>query len=156
MIARGCLLAILVGAGIARPALAQDPLKAIARTLEAYEEAWNRHDAHEIARFYYEPAMRVTTGGPVVRTTRQEEEAFFRNFLSGLVKGGYERSVWESLSIRLLDPNTAIASGVTVRYRADGSVFARLGVTYALYSTPEGWRIFLSATHEPASALQFR
>jgi NTF2-like protein (DUF6841) len=91
-----------------------------------------------------------------VRATRKDQEAFFENFLWALVKGGYERSSWESLEVRLLDPQTAIASGVTVRYRANGSVFARVGVTYALRSTAEGWKIFLSSTHEPGAALRFK
>ncbi len=125
-------------------------------TLHAYEEAWSRHDGHAVASFFYEPAVRVTNGGPTVRSTRKEEETFFNNFLPALVKSGYERSSWESLQVRLLDSQTAIASGVTIRYRADGSVFARVGVTYALRSTPEGWKIFLSATHEPGAALQFK
>jgi hypothetical protein len=32
-----------------------------------------------------------------------------------MVKRGYARSTGESLQVRLLDPQTAIASGVTVR-----------------------------------------
>ncbi len=146
---------VLVGAGC-ELAVAANEQSAVERTLRAYEEAWSHHDAQAIATFYCEPAIRVTAGGPVVRAKRQDQEAFFRSFVPALVKSGYDRSMWESLSIRLLDPKTAIASGVTVRYRADGSVFARLGVTYLLYSTPDGWKIFLSSTHEPASALQFK
>ncbi len=129
---------------------------AVEATLRAYEQAWSRDDARAAASFYCEPAMRVTAGGPVVRATRKDEEAFFNNFLSALANSGYVRSKWESLEVRLLDAKTAIASGVTVRYRANGSVFARVGVTYALYSTPDGWKIFLSATHEPGAVLKFR
>lgn len=58
--------------------------------------------------------------------------------------------------MRLLDANTAIASGVVVRRRNDGSVFQRQGVTYALWRTEQGWKIFLSATHPPSTALRFR
>jgi hypothetical protein len=72
-----------------------------------------------------------------------------------MVKRGYARSTGESLQVRLLDPQTAIASGVTVRYKADGSVFERVALTYALRSTPEGWNIFLSTTHAPETALRF-
>jgi hypothetical protein len=35
-------------------------------------------------------------------------------------------------------------------------VFVRVGVTYGLWKTSEGWKIFLSATHEPDTALRFR
>jgi hypothetical protein len=69
--------------------------------------------------------MRISATGPVVRPTQADQEAFFSGFLAGLVKAGYARSSLEELQVRLLDPQTAIASGVTVRYRADGRVFAR-------------------------------
>ena len=121
---------------------AADGVKAVEDTLRAYEQAWSHLDGHAAASFYYEPAMRVTNGGPVVRATRSDQEAFFNGFLPALAKSGYTRSALEELQVRLLDPNTAVASGVTVRYRADGSVFARVGVTYGLWKTSEGWKIF--------------
>ena len=62
----------------------------------------------------------------------------------------------KQVEVRLLDAQTAIASGVTVRYKSDGSVMERLGVTYWLRETDAGWRIFLSATHAPEAALHFR
>lgn len=58
--------------------------------------------------------------------------------------------------MRLLDETTAIASGVTVRYRPDGSVLERMALTYGLYKTSEGWKIFLSATHSANTVLRFR
>lgn len=156
MAGRCCAFGLVLIAVTCGPAFAASAPSAVESTLRAYEDAWSHHDAAAAASFYYEPAMRVTSGGPVVRATRRDQETFFKTFLAALVKAGYERSAWESLSIRLLDPRTAIASGVTVRYRSDGSVFARLGVTYLLCSTPDGWKIFLSSSHEPASALQFQ
>ena len=100
--------------------------------------------------------MRVGKGGPVVRATRAEQKAFFEGFLRGLVEGGYARSAWEELDVRLLDADTALASGITVRYRGDGSVLERVAVTYGLRYSSEGWRIFLSATHAPDLVLRFR
>jgi ketosteroid isomerase-like protein len=130
--------------------------EAAKEALHAYEQAWSGHDGHAVASFYYEPAMRVTKAGPVVRPSRADQEAFFKGFLRGLVERGYARSSWEQLEVRLLDPQTAIASGVTVRHRADGTVFERVAVTYGLRNTAEGWKIFLSATHEPETVLRFR
>ncbi|MGH8336627.1 MAG: DUF6841 family protein, partial [Gammaproteobacteria bacterium] len=129
---------------------------AVIAVLHAYEEAWSRHDPHSIASFYVEPAMRVSQDGPVVRATRDAQDAFFTSFLPSLVKQGYAYSTWERLDVRLLDPRTAIASGVIVRYRQDASEFQRKGVTYGLWRTADGWKIFLSATHAPDTALSFR
>jgi hypothetical protein len=102
----------------ARPAPAQQD---VVDLLDAYEQAWSRRDAQAIADFYYEPAMRVGKGGPVVRATRAEQASFFAGFLPGMVERGYDHSVWEGLEVRLLDPQTAVASGITVRYRVSCS-----------------------------------
>lgn len=124
--------------------------------LQEYEAAWSRHDAAAIASFYYEPAMRVGRGGPVVRPTRADQEAFFSGFLPGLVQRGFERSRWQELNVHLLDGQTAIASGIVVRTRTDGSELERVAVSYGLRKTAQGWKIFLSATHSPDTVLRFR
>lgn len=138
------------------PAWAGDGEETVRQTLQAYEQAWSRHDARAVAGFYNEPAMRVSKGGPVVRPTRADQETFFEGYLQGIIARGYERSEWELLEIRMLDAQTALASGISNRYRADGSVLERVGVTYQLWKTPDGWKIFLSATHAPESVLHFR
>jgi uncharacterized protein (TIGR02246 family) len=130
--------------------------EAVKDALKAYEEAWSRHDGEAVAGFYFEPAMRVGKGGPVVRATRAQQKEFFDGFLRGLVDRGYARSAWQELEVRLLDPQTALASGITVRYRSDGTVLERVAVTYGLRESAEGWKIFMSATHAPDSVLRFR
>jgi ketosteroid isomerase-like protein len=156
MFARYCAFGLLLLGASSQPTSPAEAVSAVEGTLRAYEEAWSHHDAAAAASFYYVPSVRVTAGGPVVRATQEDQQMFFETFLPALVKSGYDRSKWESLEVRLLDPNTAIASGLTIRYRTDGSVFARLAVTYALYKTADGWKIFLSATHAPGSELRFR
>lgn len=146
----------LAAALLCAMAAAADERDAVKQTLEAYERAWSRHDAAAVANFYYEPAMRVSKGGPVVRATRADQEIFFEGYLRAIVARGFERSEWESLDARLLDPQTALASGIAVRHRADGSVLERVAVTYELWHTDNGWKIFLSATHAPETVLQFR
>jgi uncharacterized protein (TIGR02246 family) len=150
------LAALLMLASCFETVLAGTEEEAVKDVLKAYEEAWSRHDAEAVASFYFEPAMRVGKGGPVVRATRAEQKAFFDGFLRGLVERGYARSAWEEVEVRLLDPQTALASGITVRYRDDGTVLERLAVTYGLRDSAQGWKIFMSATHSPDSVLRFR
>lgn len=137
-------------------ALAEDAIDQVRHTLQAYEQAWSAHDARAVSAFYFEPAMRVGKGGPAVRATRADQENFFDGYLRAIVARGYDHGEWESLDARLLDARTAIASGISVRYRADGSVLERVALTYQLWRGEDGWKIFLSATHAPDSALQFR
>jgi hypothetical protein len=92
----------------------------------------------------------------VVCSTRADQEAFFRGSLRGLTSRGHARSAWEQLEVRLLDAETAIASGVVGRDRSDGGMLERVAVTYGLRKTAAGWKIFLSATHAPDTVLHFR
>ena len=84
------------------------------------------------------------------------QEEFFGAFIPNLVRQGYASSTWEHLEVRLLDANTAIGSGVVARRRSDGGLFQRQGVTDTLLRTEMGWKLFLSATYSPATALLFR
>lgn len=138
------------------PARAQDAFEDVRQTLQAYEQAWSRHDAAAIAAFYFEPAMRVSQSGPIIRANRTEQETFFAGYLRAIVGRGYEHSEWEMLNGRLLDAHTALASGIAVRYRADGTVLERVGLTYQLWKSGEGWKIFLSETHAPDTVLRFQ
>jgi ketosteroid isomerase-like protein len=148
---------LLCGAAVAdEPETAGSGTQVVVQIMHAYEDAWSRHDAHAIAGFYYEPAMRVSASGPTVRATRAMQETFFSGLLANLIHQGYAKSDWEQVEVRLLNENTAIASGVIVRHRDDGSVFQRQGVTYTLWRGEQGWKIFLSATHSPSTALHFR
>lgn len=152
---RWAVIVVLAGCASAC-ARAEKSAPEVEDALRAYEQAWSRHDGHAVAGFYYEPAMRVTAAGPVVRPKQSDQETFFTPFLVALVARGYARSSWEELHAHLVDPRTAIASGITVRYRKDGSVLERVAVTYGLWKTPAGWKIFLSTTHAPDTLLRFR
>jgi ketosteroid isomerase-like protein len=150
------LVFLLCGTVAVRADIVGGEPKAVLNVMRAYEDAWSRHDARAIAGFYYEPAIRVSPAGPVVRATRTLQETFFSGLLPGLIEQGFATSAWESLDVQLLDANTAVASGVVVRRRSDGSVFQRQGVTYTLWRTGEDWKIFLSATHSPSAVLRLR
>ena len=146
----------LVLASWCASALAAPEEVALKNVLEAYEQAWSQHDAIAIASFYHEPAMRIGRGGPVVRPTRADQEAFFSHFVPELVQRGFDHSEFEELNVHLLDADTAIASGILLRYRKDGSLMERIAVTYGLRKGEQGWKIFLSDTHSPETAMRFR
>jgi len=151
-ILRCCVIFILVGCSVA---LADDQAD-VKATLQSYENAWSQHDPRAIASFYYEPAMRISPTGPVVRQTRKDQEIFFSGFLPGLIRRGFDKSEWEELNVHLLDSATAVASGIVIRTRKDGSPFERVAVSYGLRKTPQGWKIFLSDTHAPETVMRFR
>ena len=150
------IAAFLVLASWCATALAGADEVDVQNLLDAYEQAWSQHDAIAIASFYYEPAMRIGRGGPVVRPTRADQEAFFTHFVPELVQRGFDHSAFEELNLHLLDADTGIASGILLRYRKDGSLFERVAVTYGLRKGQAGWKIFLSDTHPAETVMRFR
>ena len=70
---RNTMASGLAAALLCATSAAADERDAVKQTMEAYEQAWSRHDAHAVADFYFEPAMRVSKGGPVVRATRADQ-----------------------------------------------------------------------------------
>jgi ketosteroid isomerase-like protein len=148
-----CLSILL--AAISVTALAGDEAEVI-QTLQDYEAAWSRHDANAIASFYYEPAMRIGRGGPVVRPLRSDQETFFSGFMPELIRRGFDHSGFEELNVHLLDTDTAIASGILLRYRKEGDVLERAAVSFGLRKTTDGWKIFLTDTHAPDTVMRFR
>jgi len=149
---RCCLIIMLLGSGVVLATERAD----IEAMLQGYEKAWSDHDSRAIASFYYEPAMRVSPNGPVIRQTRKDQESFFFAFLPGLIQRGFDRTTWEELNIHLLDSETAMASGIVIRTRKDGSVLERVAVSYGLRKTQQEWKIFLSDTHTPDTVMRFR
>ena len=135
---------------------ANDADPEIEKVMNGYEKAWSHHDAKAIASFYHEPSMRVSKTGPTVRKTVKDQEIFFEGLLGDLVTKGYDHSDWETLNIHLMDTNTAIVSGVILRYRKDGSLMYRTAVSYGLWKSLDEWKIFWSATHAPEGVMQFK
>lgn len=105
--------------------------------------------------------LAISGGGHALAGAEEEAEAAWSchdaHAVAGFLCGArYGRSQWEHLDVRLLDGETAIASGVSARYRSDGGLLEGVAVTYGLRKTDEGWKIFLSATHAPETVLRFR
>ena len=48
----------------------------------------------------------------------------------------------------------AVVSTRTVRYKADGQELERIGFTYLLRKTNEGWKIAVLVGHDPANVLR--
>ena len=56
--------------------------------------------------------------------------------------------------MKLLDQTTALASGVFVRHKTDGSELETIGATYVLRETEGEWKISVVVRHPPASVIR--
>ena len=80
--------------------------------------------------------------------------ATFTPAMEGLRTRGYARSELSMLRIKQLSATTTLASGIAVRYKADGQELERAGVTYLLHKTDRGWKIAVLVVHDADSALR--
>jgi hypothetical protein len=94
---------------------------AILETLRQYGEAFSGGDSARAARYYDEPATIVTGNRILPLSTRRDAEEVFARMLTDLRARQFARAEYQELHARALSDALAIASGVAVRYRVDGS-----------------------------------
>lgn len=58
------------------------------------------------------------------------------------------------LHVKQLSSRVALASAEILRYKAGGELLERVGASYVLRRTNEGWKIPAIVTHDPDSVLR--
>jgi hypothetical protein len=69
--------------------------------------------------------------------------------MEGLKARSYARSELTDLHVQEMSENTAFVSVSRVRYTSDGQELERLGETYTLWRTDDGWKIAVAMIHDP-------
>jgi ketosteroid isomerase-like protein len=103
---------------------------------------------------YHEPLMVITAAVVRFMATRADIEAWVKPIFARVLERGYARAEYSQLHIKQVSAGVAVASGIYVRYKADGQELERLGVTYVLHKTSDGWKIAVLAAHDPGSVLR--
>jgi len=96
---------------------------------------------------YLTPWILIGGNGPEPDLTKEQAQARFEGSLKQLVQNGWEKSVFTTENVCVLNANAALASGYNTRYKKDGSVMSVGGVTYLLGKTNAGWRIVSYTGH---------
>ena len=86
--------------------------------------------------------------------TRADVESWLTPVLVKLKERGYARSDWSQLQVKVVSNGVAIASAMFIRYKTDGAELERLGATYVLRKTGDGWKIAVIVLHEPSNVLK--
>lgn len=68
--------------------------------------------------------------------------------MEGLKAYSYARSEITDLHVQQMSENTAVVSVSRVRYTSDGQELERLGETYTLQRTDDGWKIVVAMIHD--------
>lgn len=104
---------------------------------------------------YADQVMLISASrGPSVLETEVLNKQVER-FLSALKENGVASVRWEKVHVSLLGDTLALASNVAVRYTEKGDVYNRVGATYYLFKTEQGWRISAFSVHDADKVLAY-
>lgn len=121
---------------------------AVTRVLADYSSAFGTLDVQAILPYYHEPCLLVGPQGAVAVPDHDTMAAAFTPMIESLRARGYARSEFSMPHIKQLSATAALASGVAVRYKADGQELERLGVSYLLHKADDRWTITVTAIHD--------
>jgi ketosteroid isomerase-like protein len=127
-----------------------DDTAAVSRVLTDYVSAFGTLDVQAILPYYHEPCLLVGPQGVAALPTHAAMVAAFTPMMEGLRARGYGHSELRMLHIKQLSATAVLASGVAVRYRADGQELERVGVSYVLHKADadDRWTIAVTMIHD--------
>jgi ketosteroid isomerase-like protein len=128
--------------------------EAIAQTFTNYIQTFETIDPHATLPYFHVPCIFIPPQGVRVLATAADVEALLTQVMEGLKARSYARSELTDLHVHQMSENTALVSVSRVRYKSDGQELERLGETYTLRRTDDGWKIALAMIHDPDTVLR--
>jgi len=125
----------------------------ITQTFTDYIQTFQTLDPHAMPSYCHVPCMFISPQGVRVMATAADIEALFRQLMASLKARSYARSELTALHVHQLSETIAMVSVSRVRYNTDGQELERLGETYTLRRTEDGWKIVVAMMHNPEAVL---
>lgn len=129
-------------------------VEAITQTFTNYIQTFQTLDPHATLPYCHVPCMFISPQGVRVMATAVEVAALFTQVMESLKARSYARSELTDLHVHQMSENTALVSVSRVRYTTDGQELERLGETYTLRKTEDGWQIAVAMIHDPDTILR--
>jgi ketosteroid isomerase-like protein len=126
----------------------------IARTFTRYIDTFQKLDPRQVAAYCHIPCMFLSPQGVSVMPTHADVETLLTKMMGSLKERGYARSELTNLQVSQLSETLAFVSVSRVRYQSGGQELERLGETYTLRKTSDGWKIVVAAIHDAHAVLQ--
>jgi hypothetical protein len=138
---------------------AQTDKPAITQTINDYfatfADLGPSFDMQRALSFLHEPSILITSTRASSYPSRGEAEAgWVKPFVIRQRERGYARQDVAPLNVKQMSGSVALASVVIVRYNAGGEVLERVGSSYTLRRTNDGWKIAAIITHDPDTVLR--
>ena len=124
----------------------------VTQFLEKYYDTFSTLDVESITPFFCEPCIFISPQGVVAAQTYEHVKGVFRIIAEGLRSKEYGRSELTDLRVQQMSNVTALATGTAVRYKRDGQELERVGVTYIVQKSDNGWKIAVTVIHDAAQA----
>jgi ketosteroid isomerase-like protein len=128
--------------------------EAITQTFTNYTQAFQTLDPRAALPYFHLPCMFMPSQGVRVLTTAADVEALLTQVMEGLKARSYTRSELVNLNVKQMSANSALVSVSRVRHATDGRELERLGETYTLRRTEDGWKIAVAMIHDPDAILR--
>ena len=116
--------------------------------LNKYYQTFSTLNVESIAPFFHEPCLFVSPQGVIAAPTHDVLKEVFKTIAKDLLSKGYGRSELTLLNVERMSATAMLATGVAVRFTADGSELERVGLTYILQKSGSGWRIAVTVIHD--------
>jgi hypothetical protein len=128
--------------------------EAITQTFTSYVQTFQTLDPHATRAYFHVPCMFIPPQGVRVLATAADVEALLTQVMEGLKARDFARSELMDLDVKQMSVSTAIVRVSRVRYATDGRELERLGETYTLRRTEDGWEVAVAMVHDPDTILR--
>src|SRR5213594_1331738 len=93
---------------------------AVNRMLDEYYAAFSTLNIQAILPYFHQPALLIGPPGVIALPTLEAVLPIFAPVMQNLRARGYGRSELSRRKVKLLSANSALATGIAVRYKSDG------------------------------------
>jgi ketosteroid isomerase-like protein len=125
----------------------------VTQTLRDYYAASNKLDLPAMVSYFHEPVTFMTAVGVRCFATHADATPLVEGFFARRREMGCVRTDWVEHHVKELSDTLAVAGIAVVRFAAGGRELERVGWTYLLQKTPDGWKIAVFASHLPETVL---
>jgi ketosteroid isomerase-like protein len=128
--------------------------QAITETFTNYVQTFQALDPHATLFYFHVPCMFIPPQGVRVLATPADVEALLTQIMAALKARSFGRSELTDLHVKQMSENAALVSVSRIRYATDGPELERVGETYTLRRTADGWKIAVAMIHDPETTLR--
>jgi hypothetical protein len=123
--------------------------ESVNQVIADYYRDFSTLNVQAILPYFNEPSLLVGPQGVIPIPNHSALVAVFGPVMQGLRAKGYGRSEFELGYAKSLSSSAALIGGVAVRYNADDQLLERVGITYLLHKTENGWKFAALILHDP-------